>query len=188
HSMPKLVAEIARSVGCELEISWATNGGYELGLHLRDATTMDAIRSRPWDVVVLQNQSQKPGFREADVRAQSLPVVQELAREIRASHPQTHLLFYSTWGRRDGDRANCAYNPEVCDFEGHTEAIERGYSLYSEVVGGELAPVGRAFGSVRQDKNAPLAFGDLYDSDGSHPSLFGSYLAAAVFFQKLTGV
>lgn len=188
NDMPRLVTQIAGSAGCNLEVSWATNGGYQLSLHAQDPTTIDAIRSRPWDAVVLQNQSQEPAFLRDEVSERSLPAVKALANEIYAAHPQTQILFFSTWGRRSGDRANCKYNPRVCSFDGHTEAVEDGYRLYAETVGGELVQVGRAFQFVSRDQAAPVDFTDLYDRDGSHPSPFGSYLAAATFFYELTGV
>ena len=188
HRMPALVADIASSAGHPLEVTWATNGGYQLGLHATDPVTLDTIRSRPWDVVVLQNQSQQPGFRPEDVRVHTLPIVERLAAEIRESQPEARILLYSTWGRRAGDRTNCEYYPQVCSFEGHTDALEEGYGLYAEAIGADMALVGRAFKSVYRDNAAAVAFPDLYEPDGSHPSLFGSYLAASVFFYSLTGI
>jgi len=188
HDMPRLVTQIAGSAGCQLDVSWATNGGYQLSLHAQDPITIDAIHEKPWDVVVLQNQSQQPAFLPEEVRERSLPAVQVLANEVYATHPTAQILFYSTWGRRSGDKANCKYNPRVCSFDGHTEATEAGYGVYAEAVGGDLVRVGRAFQFVERDQAAAVAFADLYDRDGSHPSLFGSYLAAAVFFYQLTGV
>jgi hypothetical protein len=188
YDMPRLVTQIAGSAGCKLDISWATNGGYQLSLHAQDPTTIDAIHEKPWDVVVLQNQSQEPAFLPEEVRERSLPAVEALAGEIYATHPKAQILFYSTWGRRAGDKANCKYNPSVCTFDGHTEAVEAGYSVYAEAVGGDLVRAGRAFQFVERDEAAAVAFADLYDRDGSHPSLFGSYLTAAVFFYQLTGV
>lgn len=188
HDMPRMVTQIAGSAGCKLDVAWATNGGYQLSLHAQDPTTIDAIHAKPWDVVVLQNQSQQPAFLPEEVRERSLPAVELLANEVYATHPRAQIMFYSTWGRRAGDRANCKYNPRVCTFDGHTEALEVGYSVYAQAVGGDLARVGRAFQFVERDPAAAVSFGDLYDPDGSHPSIFGSYLAAAVFFHQLTGV
>jgi hypothetical protein len=187
-SMPALVAEIAGSAGCQLEVTWATNGGYLLELHAHDPTTLATIHSRPWDVVVLQNQSQQPAYLPEDVSRESVPVVAELAREIYENEPSTKILYYSTWGRRDGDRLNCGYNQKVCTRAGHAEALEEGYALYAAATGGRMARVGRAFSLVAEDAGAPLAPEELYDPDGTHPSLLGSYLAAAVFFYELTGV
>ena len=188
HDMPRMVTQIAGSAGCKVEVSWATNGGYQLSLHAQDPTTIDAIHEKPWDGVVLQNQSQQPAFLPEEVRERSLPAVEILAGEVYATHPQAQILFYSTWGRRAGDKANCKYNPRVCTFDGHTEALEAGYSVYAEAVAGDLVRVGRAYQFVERDPAAAVSFGDLYDRDGSHPSLFGSYLTAAVFFYQLTGV
>ena len=75
----------------------------------------------------------------------------------------------------------------VCTFEGHTAALQRGYGMYQEEFGGALANVGSAFLKVKRDKQSPFSHRELYDPDGSHPSLKGSYLAASVFFTSLFG-
>ncbi|MCG8458003.1 MAG: hypothetical protein MI919_17135, partial [Holophagales bacterium] len=46
------------------------------------------------------------------------------------------------------------------------------------------APVGRAFERIR-DQDGEL-HGRLYESDGSHPSPLGSWLAALVLWKSLT--
>lgn len=57
--------------------------------------------------------------------------------------------------------------------------------MYQEELGGSLADVGGAFVQVRSDRRAPFTHRELYDGDGSHPSLKGSYLAASVFFTSI---
>ncbi len=188
HDMPKTVAEIASSAGCQLEVAWATSGGYRLELHAQSAVTLAAIHERSWDVVVLQNQSQQPAYKPEHVREETLPIVEQLADEIYENNPRTDLIYYTTWGRLDGDRTNCDYNAQVCTFEGHTDALESGYELYASETEGRLARVGHAFSMIARDSGAPVTVHDLYDPDGTHPSLRGSYLAAAIFFYEITGV
>jgi hypothetical protein len=57
--------------------------------------------------------------------------------------------------------------------------------MYADEFGGELSNVGGAWAQIHRDEDAPFAHRELYDPDGSHPSLKGSYLAAAVFFTTL---
>ena len=47
--------------------------------------------------------------------------------------------------------------------------------------------VGGAWARASRQENAPFTHRELYDPDGSHPSLKGSYLTASVFFAALYG-
>lgn len=183
--MPQIFAGMAASAGCKVDAHAVAPGGSRLKLHADSGETLSAIGSRDWDVVVLQNFSQLPSQPLSVVQEETLPHVQALADAVRQNHPETQLVYYVTWGRRDGDEEHCADHAQVCSFRGHTAALYRGYRFYSEATGGVLSDVGRAFAEVRRDRKRPLAFSALYDEDGSHPSLAGSTLAASVFFATI---
>lgn len=183
--MPKLLEGMAESAGCRIYTETVAPGGSSLKWHARSGETLGAIGSRPWDAVVLQNFSQLPSQPRKVVREKTFRDVEALTTAIRQNDPRTAIYYYVTWGRRDGDKKYCAKNKEVCTFLGHTGALSRGYSLYAEEFGGTLVDVGGAFAKVQGDERAPFPFRQLYDPDGSHPSLKGSYLAASVFFTAL---
>lgn len=183
--MPTLLEGIADSAGCRINAEMVAPGGSGLNLHAENGTTLTAIASRKWDAVVLQNFSQHPSQPVEAVRVKTFPSVKTLVDSIRANDPQTKIYYYVTWGRRDGDIQNCNRNKMVCTFDGHTEALHRGYSMYAEEFGGDLVDVGGAFAKIYRDERAPFSARQLYDRDGSHPSLRGSYLAASVFFAAL---
>ncbi len=57
------------------------------------------------------------------------------------------------------------------------------YAHAAQDVGGLLVPVGEAWRAAwRRDESL-----GLYGADGFHPSPIGTYLAALVFFERLTG-
>jgi PKD repeat protein len=102
-----------------------------------------------------------------------------------------------TWGRRAGDHMNPTLYP---NFTVMQDRLEDGYLAYAENLTTRdrpvyVAPVGLAFRRVHDDiaeaGGNPLdqgsLFSSLYSSDGSHPSLRGSYLAACVLHATLTG-
>lgn len=72
-----------------------------------------------------------------------------------------------------------------------TERTTEGYEMYRGVMDNPplldaiLSPAGAAFANVYGDDE--LAFNALYDPDGSHPSVRGSYLVSCVFYGVLTG-
>lgn len=185
NNLPTLIEGFAAALGCPLSTERVAPGGARFETHAGNPSTLDLIRSRAWDAVVLQNQSQVPGFRPDDVRATSLPHAQTLAMVARENDPDPRLVYFVTWGRQSGDSQNCGYYPLVCNFEGHTQALLEGYTIYASDTGGELSPVGPAWQTVVEHSAAPFPPGDLWSSDGSHPSAKGSYLAAAVLFYTL---
>jgi hypothetical protein len=185
YEMPRLLEAMAESAGCVLHAEYVAPGGAKLQQHAVSGKTLSAIGARAWDAVVLQNYSQLPSQPLAVVKEQTLPSVLSLVNTISENNPDTAVYYYVTWGRRDGDKKFCATSPEVCTFQGHTDAVYRGYTLYRDQTGGNLADVGGAWANIYRDKRKPFAFKELYNPDGTHPSLKGSYLAASVFFAAL---
>jgi hypothetical protein len=149
-----------------------------------------------WDWVILQEQSQIPGFPEgqADIEA-SVVAAGELDDVAEAAGAQS--VFLLTWGRRAGDADNEWLYP---DFETMQGLLSAGYARYRDTTSTTdrptwIAPAGPAFARVHADERAagvdPLAstsrFSRLYTGDGSHPSPLGTYLAACVLVGTLTG-
>jgi hypothetical protein len=148
------------------------------------------------DWVVLQEQSQIPGFPEhasADKTA-SIAAAMELDDRVEALGAQT--VFLMTWGRRDGDASNDWLYPDYPTMQALLTDGYLGYVADSATAKRPVwvAPAGLAFEAVYEAELAagdPLAadalFYRLYDVDGSHPSPLGSYLAACVVYATLTG-
>ena len=173
NSLPSLVSQLACSLGYKLDYDSYTPGGYWFLDHK--------------DYVVLQNQSQVPGWKPADVEASSKPHAVTLVNQIKSNNSQTEIIYFVTWGRQNGDTDNCAYYPLVCTFEGHTTALKEGYDIYQSATGGLIAPVGTYWRLVTWDSmaNRPFASSNLWSGDGSHPSLTGSFLTAAVILDQI---
>lgn len=182
NDLPNLFAELASTKGYKIETSRVTPGGYRFESHAANSVTLDAIAAEQWDFVILQNQSQVPGWKPLAVETHSLPHAQTLVNAIRANKADTEIIYYVTWGRENGDTQNCGYYSLVCTFSGHTQALLDGYSIYQDATGGALALVGSAWETVVDDIDAPFSSADLWSADGSHPSITGSYLAANVLF------
>jgi len=154
-----------------------------------------------WDWVVLQDQSQVPGLPRTDTYwINSNDGAVELAEVIEDNGGETVLMM--TWGRRAGDGANPwhGYNQRFSNFSNMQDELASGYLDYRDNITANgdtawVAPVGLAFEHIH-DKivaeggtptNSGNTFYNLYTGDGSHPSLSGSYLAAAVIYATITG-
>jgi hypothetical protein len=86
-----------------------------------------------------------------------------------------------TWGRENGDQSNCANYPPLCTYDGMQARLRESYIQMSLDNQCSVSPVGAAWKYVR-DQHPSIG---LYSSDGSHPSIYGSYLAACVHYSSL---
>jgi len=62
NSMPAMLSDISASLGWPLEVEALTPGGSSLEQHYGDQGTLNRIKERRWDAVVLQEQSQRPAW------------------------------------------------------------------------------------------------------------------------------
>ncbi|MCG8673397.1 MAG: hypothetical protein MI867_28670 [Pseudomonadales bacterium] len=185
NSLPGIFGSLAKAKGKKVVVKGYTMGGYKFENHRKSDVLLNALKSEKWDYVVLQNQSQTPGFKPYDVISKSLPNAIALSKAIRAGSPEAKIVYFVTWGRKNGDSMNCRYYPKVCDFHGHTAALREGYGIYQKATGGILADVGQSWLSVMNDSNASSTLRDLWGEDGSHPSYRGSYLAANTIYASI---
>lgn len=182
NNVPSLFKDLACDAGFNIQVTSATKGDYRFLNHATDSATLNAIDSRQWDFVILQNHSLAPSFRPAEVATTSLPHAVTLTNAISVNSPTTQIIYYVTQGRELGDVLNCPNYPLVCTYAGHTAAIITGYGIYQNSTGGQLALAGSAWKMVVDDTNAPFDSGDLWASDNSHSELLGSYLTTCVLF------
>lgn len=176
-----MVANVALSLGDTLIFDSNTPGGYTLQGHSTNAVSQAKIAQGRWDYVVLQEQSQLPSFPWGQYTTLSLPYADSLCRQIRATDSCAIPLFYMTWGRKNGDQSNCAVNPPVCTYAGMQHLLRDRYVLMADTNHAQVAPVGAVWRELRA--NTPNI--ELYQSDESHPSLEGSYLAACTFYASI---
>lgn len=164
-NLPQLVSSMAESQGEAIFTQQSTNGGVNWKQHWegdKGLKTQELIKKGDWDIVVLQNHSlstirNKDEFFEYGKKLISL--VKEAGGEP---------LLYATWARE----ANPLMQKE----------INSAYFKLAEETSVEVLPVGSAWKQARDIKPELR----LYHPDGSHPSLHGSYLTAALFLKKIT--
>lgn len=139
------------------------------GARLGDITAAleEQVKSRKWDVVIVQGHSTEPmpanaarfeAFRAAARKSQQV---------IRDSGAKTG--FFMTWAYQD--------KPEM------TAAVAEGYIGTANELDAFVVPVGYAF--ERSLKARPELV--LHYKDKMHPSVAGTYLAACTFYAALYG-
>jgi hypothetical protein len=181
NDLPSLVAQCAASTGRTVNYQSNTPGGHTFLGHTNNATSQNLIAQGNWDFVVLQEQSQFPSFPISQVEEDCFPYAAILNDSILAHNECAETVFYMTWGRQNGDSQNCANWPPVCTYEGMDDLLNERYRTMAEDNDAILSPVGALWRSIRA--NYPDI--QLYVSDGSHPSVAGSYAAAVSFFTVL---
>ncbi|MDB4472316.1 SGNH/GDSL hydrolase family protein [bacterium] len=171
----KMVTElIKQSPHSETKISFINPGGKTLEFHLKNKETIDKIKQGQFDLIIIQDQSQFPAL--FPDRFQKAAVA--LSEIIKKSGSK--LVFYETWGRRDGDMRNKKRFPT---YESMQRALSKSYRAAAIKCAADVAPVGSTWRMIRE-KNPKLG-NELYRSDGSHPSQKGAFLAACVFYTTL---
>lgn len=181
NNLPLLLHDLALAKGDTLLYDSNCPGGYTFFNHFNDATSLAKISACNWDYVVLQAQSQEPSFSPGQVSTQTLPFAIKLDSIIKHFNPCAHTVFYETWGRRNGDVANCPSYPPICTYAGMQNRLRDSYKMFADTVHDLMAPVGEAWRLAR----ATNTLINFYQPDDSHPLLEGSYLAAAVFYETL---
>lgn len=178
NDLPGTLGSLATSLGKEITIDSKTNGGYTFQNHTNDALTYSKIHSKPWDVVVIQGQSQEPSFPDAQVDTQTIPFAVQLSDSIWANNACSNVMYYMTWGRENGD-------PQWTGINTFEKMNTRLYNAYMRMADSSdramVSPVARVWSYVRA--NHPTI--NLYNADESHPSVEGTYLAACTFYASL---
>jgi hypothetical protein len=181
NNLPQLVSQVAASTGDYVTFNSNTPGGHTFQQHSTNATTLSLIAQGNWDYVVLQEQSQLPSFPIGQVQSDVYPYAKKLDSLINAANPCAETVFYNTWGRKNGDAANCGNFPPLCTYQGMDSLLQLRYGFMADTNNAILSPVAQVWRYIRT--NYPTI--ELYNADESHPSVAGSYAAACAFYTVL---
>jgi hypothetical protein len=161
NDLPGLIAQLAGARGKTVEYRLISAGGASLRQHWNAGIARKAIRDGPFDSVVLQEQSTLP-VKNAKRMHENVRLFDEA---IKAAGAKT--VLYMTWARQQAPESQ--------------KPIIDAYAGIGRELGATVVPVGVAWQSVLTKPDHPV----LHDRDQSHPSLAGSYLAAACFLAVL---
>jgi hypothetical protein len=173
NDLPATFAALAQAGGHDVRTGMVAQGGETLALHVSSADVEAQLASRRWGVVVLQEQSEIPavvGLRESQMD----PAARELVGLARAAGAEP--LLFLTWAHRDGW-------PEsgLPGYAGMQEALDDGYLAVAGEDHAAVAPVGYAWWTLLHETPSVV----LWQDDGSHPTVAGTYLAACVFYATI---
>lgn len=175
--VPKVLARQSAARGKKVRTGHATYGGWTLERHAENKATLDKIRNRRWDIVVIQEQSRIPAMAPKKRASRMFTPLRMLVTEARNQGAVP--VLYQTWGRRDGDP-----DQKGDDFHSMTRRLREGYQAASRDCGGlVVVPVGDAW-EWEWSAGGGAA---LFLEDGSHPTGKGNDLTAATFVEAFFG-
>ena len=177
NDMPSIFEEIAISKGKKVYVEDCTLGKATLAIQSRRFAVKNAISSEKWDVVIIQGSSRDFVKDSSIIVKKTKPALEKIIKAVQKNNPSTKMLFYMTWGYRNG------FKPidEVNTFEKMSNLIEKRYLSLYETYNIGVVPVGMAWKDVRKKRDEVV----LYVKDGAHPSLKGSYLTACCFYSAI---
>lgn len=164
NDLPRTVASLAQSAGDTVRVLSVALPNFAVIDHaLGKSNAVAVIRSQPWDFVVLQQGPTTVGLnRDTLIIATKL-----LDPDVRAAGGR--IAQFMTWPQ--SDRTNLF------------DAVRETSQLAAESVNGVFIPAGEAWNAALKT-NPQIA---LYGADGYHPGALGTYLAALVVFERVTG-
>lgn len=164
NDLPKMAAELAKAGKRRpLRYEQETPGGYTLEQHWKEGKALAKIRSRQWDFVVLQDQSQA-----ALLRCESMfDYGKRFDAEVKKDGSKT--ILYMTWASQDRPQDQ--------------PIISTAYQELSKELKAQVAPVGNAWAMALKGDQQFV----LHAPDKKHPSATGTYLAACVFYATIYG-
>ncbi len=163
NDLPELVRRLGAADGITIETRDESQPNFALEDHWNRPASRDALADGRWDVVVMQ---QGPSSLAAS-RTHLVAWARTWADAIRAAGARPAL--YMVWP----DTTRFAFFDDVA-LSYRTAATSSSSALY---------PAGEAWRAAwARDPRLPL-----YGTDGFHPSVMGSYLAALVIYRGMTG-
>lgn len=184
NNLPQIIEDIAASMGDTLIFDMEAPGSETLEGHfLNNLPSITQIKKGGWDYIVLQEQSQRPSYPISQVESEFFFYAHKLDSTIKVYNPCGKTMFYMTWGRKNGDSANCLSIPSLplCTYEGMDSLLNLRYRMVADSNKAELSPVGAVWHYLRHH-NAGIG---LYQADESHPTAEGSYAAACSFYAAI---
>jgi len=180
HSMPHMVRLIADSDNApqKYQIRMRALPGYSFKDHWGSSVTQRLL-SEPWDDIILQGESYAAS--RDDYRNDFLTYGRQLI-SLGQAHGKTALV--ANWAYAEAAWRFYAvevHSPDK-DRVTHYQNLQRAHALLARSTNARLINVGH----VWEDILSKLPALPLYEGDGNHPSVAGSYLSALMIYAHLS--
>ena len=177
--IPNLFLQMANNAGASVFVDSYTQAGIavaneQITGHINDPLAQAKITAQPWDYVVVQD-NMGDYVNSAGIPSACGSANVTLYNQIKANNACTRIIYFSGWGPAAG--VFTGDNAQACIDRIFTNMLYLNNNIGHEIV----CPIGKAWNA----SFAALPSVNLYYSDNVHPSLEGSYLAAATLFTTI---
>lgn len=164
NDLPTMTAQLAASADAPpMVVGRVIRSGFSLGDHWAEGAVQGMLSQGGWDFVVLQQGPSALPESQADLLASTRKFANV------AKNYGTRVALLMVW-------------PDV-NRPAAFDSVRMSYANAAAAVDGIFVPAGEAWRAAwRRDPTL-----ELYGSDGFHPSLMGSYLAALTLYEQLYG-
>lgn len=165
NNLAQLTMVLSDSMSTKLICTKSTLGGANLGDHWnsrRGLETRELLDKNRYDVIVLQDNSMWP-LEHPDSVLYYGKLFCDLVKK------NAKVFLYNTWARKNTPQTQEQINSVYENLAANCQAT--------------LVPAGTAWAVMK--KKYPDA--ELYHSDGSHPSYYGTFLVSLCMIKKITG-
>ncbi len=185
--------QFTTEAGLNYDVHVELSGGMPLRFHYEHA--LSVIARPQWNVVVLQELSTGPVLEtKTGSPADFARYTALLEQAVHRASPSANVFLYETFARADLTYPpGSPYAGKSIDAMG--DALHDAYYREAQTEGriAGVAPVGDAWlRAIREGVAEPNPYApeagklDLWNVDNYHPSKWGAYLNACVFFERLT--
>ena len=194
NDMPELFEQMAKKAGKNVYVDSITRGSATISDFAHATTdvgsqTYPKLQSERWDYVIIEPSRRITPYEQTTYNAElaSAKLLQTMAAKAGAK-----LLLYCVWGNNDGTLTEYDATNPIAMVKGkvhydytrkmHVEFLKDVNTRFAQELGGVgVIDAGYAF----ENSMATYPNINLYDSDKRHPSLEGSYLAAACVYATI---
>lgn len=180
NNLPGMIQYFAQTRNHVLTVDVYAPSGYKFHQHASSTALLEKIKDGGWDFVILQEQSQMPGFSQKQLKNDVYPYAKKLVSYIRKYNPGAQIIFYMTMARKNGDTDNIRVSKELGTYAGMQKRINNSYMIMAKDNHALVAPVGEVWRQLRE-KEPGL---ELY-TDDAHPNKIGTYVAACIFYRVM---
>ena len=173
NDLPTVFARLAASGGHPVDTGMAAVGGATFADQLASTDTLTKLATARWTYVVLQEQSQVPSV-AASRSSEMYPNARSLVGRVRNAAAKP--LFFLTWGHEGGWPEN-----GMPGYQSMQAQLDAGYAGIANELTVPVVPVGDAWAALHATDPSL----GLWQDDGSHPTMSGTYLAACVFYAAI---
>ncbi len=178
NNMPKIFEELSLNSGKEVYVDQITPGGVSLGFHSTNVETINKINEQKWDYVILQSSDISAFF---DLYDHEIRIINKLKNHIKKNNNETKIIYMMVSGLRDGWTGR-ELNGEIVHYtyKQYMKMIYDGTIYIANQCDVIISPIGIAWEKVIDEKSEMKI--KLFDTDGAHPALYGSYIVACTYF------